>query len=641
MGEIARLGIEVDSRGVRRANTELGKFTKTTTGAEKATSNLESSWRSFGSFITAGTIAFGLRSIVRATSEQQKATAQLAAGLRSTENASGQTMESLQALADEMQRTTVFGDELVESAEAILLSFTNISGEAFPATIRAAADVATRMGTDLRSAVVQLGKALNEPLQNLSALSRSGIQFSKEQKELIRTLVETGRQAEAQAIILQELERQYGGSAEAARETLGGAIQALSNSWSDFKENLGTGLESAIRPILDGLSFVFQNIERWVKRATFSWLTAWTEIKFTTLEIWAILKFAWNAYVSFVSDSWDKTVSLVTKGMEKLLTVTAKAMLALEQGAAALGGNFQAEWSDPIFAAAADMRKISRERLRDANALATATKQFDQEILALEEERRDTLQGITSAEEQSFIASEQARTAAIVAAQQAVVAQEELGAIAAKANETVVRTAEKMPTIADEMGGIWRSFSSNLVDSLFDAEKRASLTFESIASDFAKSVAKMLAQQALLRAVGLPSVFTPQAVTASAHGNVFSGGRVTPFARGGMINRPTTFPMANGGMGLAGEAGPEAIFPLTRTRSGDLGVKAEGAATTVLVNIVNNTGARVAQARRTTERGTEIDVVIGDAVSQAISSGRLDQPMRDRFGVSTLGARRG
>ncbi|MEM9318322.1 MAG: phage tail tape measure protein [Pseudomonadota bacterium] len=58
-------------------------------------------------------------------------------------------------------------------------------------------------------------------------------------------------------------------------------------------------------------------------------------------------------------------------------------------------------------------------------------------------------------------------------------------------------------------------------------------------------------------------------------GGAFSGGRVTPFARGGVVTGPTSFPM-RGGMGLMGEAGPEAIMPLTRGADGRLGVASSG-----------------------------------------------------------------
>ncbi|MEO0359561.1 MAG: phage tail tape measure protein [Pseudomonadota bacterium] len=60
-----------------------------------------------------------------------------------------------------------------------------------------------------------------------------------------------------------------------------------------------------------------------------------------------------------------------------------------------------------------------------------------------------------------------------------------------------------------------------------------------------------------------------------AKGGAFSSGSVRAFAKGGVVGGPTTFPM-RGGVGLMGEAGPEAIMPLTRGPDGSLGVKAQG-----------------------------------------------------------------
>src|SRR6478752_7586156 len=53
---------------------------------------------------------------------------------------------------------------------------------------------------------------------------------------------------------------------------------------------------------------------------------------------------------------------------------------------------------------------------------------------------------------------------------------------------------------------------------------------------------------------------------------------ITPFATGGVIGTPSYFPLASGGLGLAGEAGPEAIVPLSRSSDGRLGVSMAGAA---------------------------------------------------------------
>lgn len=115
----------------------------------------------------------------------------------------------------------------------------------------------------------------------------------------------------------------------------------------------------------------------------------------------------------------------------------------------------------------------------------------------------------------------------------------------------------------------------------------------------------------------------------SANGNVFRNGNVVPFARGGVVTKPTVFPMANGA-GLMGEAGAEAIMPLTR-RNGKLGV--EGSAT--VVNIYNQSGANVETQKH--DDGS-VDVFIR-RVNDALSNQRTSKGFRaayqreDRKGV--------
>lgn len=70
----------------------------------------------------------------------------------------------------------------------------------------------------------------------------------------------------------------------------------------------------------------------------------------------------------------------------------------------------------------------------------------------------------------------------------------------------------------------------------------------------------------------------------NANGNAFSQGRVMPFARGGIVSGPVTFGM-RGGTGLMGEAGPEAILPLTRGPNGKLGVESGGGGRAVNVTM--------------------------------------------------------
>lgn len=84
-------------------------------------------------------------------------------------------------------------------------------------------------------------------------------------------------------------------------------------------------------------------------------------------------------------------------------------------------------------------------------------------------------------------------------------------------------------------------------------------------------------------AQGLGALFSP--MQPFANGGAFTQGKVMPFANGGVVSGPTTFPM-RGGTGLMGEAGPEAIMPLTRGADGKLGVRAQGGSTVhVVMNI--------------------------------------------------------
>jgi hypothetical protein len=147
----------------------------------------------------------------------------------------------------------------------MLLTFTRISGDTFPKATEAVLNVAQAMGTDLKSAAIQVGKALNDPILGVSALARSGIQFTEAQREMIKQMVETNRLAEAQRIILAELETQFGGSAKAARDTFGGALQALQNDIGNAltltgqSASLATQLVNYFGTVVRGLRTVVDN----------------------------------------------------------------------------------------------------------------------------------------------------------------------------------------------------------------------------------------------------------------------------------------------------------------------------------------------------------------------------------------------
>lgn len=101
-------------------------------------------------------------------------------------------------------------------------------------------------------------------------------------------------------------------------------------------------------------------------------------------------------------------------------------------------------------------------------------------------------------------------------------------------------------------------------DALTDFIMKGKADWRDFTTSILSMISKILIRSAMVQAAS--------AVAGAADGAVMQGGRMTGFAQGGVVSQPTIFPMANG-TGLMGEEGPEAIMPLSRTSSGELGVK--------------------------------------------------------------------
>ena len=110
-------------------------------------------------------------------------------------------------------------------------------------------------------------------------------------------------------------------------------------------------------------------------------------------------------------------------------------------------------------------------------------------------------------------------------------------------------------------------------------------------------------------------------------GGSASGETPVANAKGGVYtnsiyNSPTMFAFAKGGkFGVMGEAGPEAVMPLTRGPDGSLGVRADGGSSApVIVNVINNSNASAKTERRQTSQGVEIDVLIDEMVAEKMGT---------------------
>jgi type II secretory pathway component PulK len=209
--------------------------------------------------VTAGVVAFGVSS-VKSFEESQNVMAQTEAVLKSTGNAAGITAKQVTELASALERQTKFADEDVQKVENLLLTFTAIGKDIFPQATKTVLDMATALGEDTSSASIQLGKALQDPILGVTALRRVGVNFNAAQQEVIANLVNTGRQAEAQKMILAELNKEFGGSAVAAGDTFAGQLAKLKNQFDNVKEAVGQLIVKAALPFLTTIMTWFDSV---------------------------------------------------------------------------------------------------------------------------------------------------------------------------------------------------------------------------------------------------------------------------------------------------------------------------------------------------------------------------------------------
>jgi len=235
-----KVRVDIKATGADKASRNLGKVDKGLGRLAKSAA------KTAAAFFGARMLLDGFRSVLNATREQILAEKQLNAVLKSTGSAAGLTAKELTTMASALQKQTRFGDEAIIKAQSLMLTFTKVGEEVFPDAIEAVLNMSEAMGQDLQQGVIQVGKALNDPILGVTALRRVGVQLSDQQVDLVRKFTETGEVAEAQKIILGELETQFGGVAKAAGETMPGALDQMGNAVGDLGETLGESLAPAI-----------------------------------------------------------------------------------------------------------------------------------------------------------------------------------------------------------------------------------------------------------------------------------------------------------------------------------------------------------------------------------------------------------
>ena len=165
----------------------------------------------------------------------------------------GKVTKRLTDLGDALERETGLTAESIKETQAKLLTFSQIArtadeaGGAFDRATKAAIDMGAAGFGEATNNAVQLGKALQDPIKGITALARSGITFTKAEKEKIRALVESNRMLEAQDMILSAVETQVQGTAAATAT----ATVKMKNALGEVTDIVGEGLAGAFESSAD------------------------------------------------------------------------------------------------------------------------------------------------------------------------------------------------------------------------------------------------------------------------------------------------------------------------------------------------------------------------------------------------------
>jgi phage-related minor tail protein len=215
------LGV-VKSKEMEVANgmTNIGDKAKTTGGA---VSSLKGIFGGLVGVLGAVGIGIGFYQVVNMMEQGVEkahalhaAEAQIKAGLESTRGVAGLVFDDLEKSAGKFSKSVLYGRADIMAMQSILLTFPAVTKNSFDPASEVILDMSTRLGQDLKSSAIQVGKALQDPIKGVTALRRVGVNFNSTQIETIKHLVETGQKAKAQGLIMKELNTEFGGSAKAA-----------------------------------------------------------------------------------------------------------------------------------------------------------------------------------------------------------------------------------------------------------------------------------------------------------------------------------------------------------------------------------------------------------------------------------------
>jgi phage-related protein len=175
----------------------------------------------------------------------------------------GAATERVSAYAESLEKSVAVDADVIKATQTKLATFGQLTksvgkaGGAFDRATKAALDMAAAGFGTAEGNAVQLGKALQDPIKGLAALAKSGVTFTEQEKEKIKTLVESGKELQAQEMILKAIEGQVGGTAEASASSFDKmkfAVAGVSDTFGDM-----------MLPVIDALAPKLAAFSAWAQ----------------------------------------------------------------------------------------------------------------------------------------------------------------------------------------------------------------------------------------------------------------------------------------------------------------------------------------------------------------------------------------
>jgi uncharacterized protein YdbL (DUF1318 family) len=244
------IGTAFDNKGLVVARKEMATL-------KSSVGSLKTNFLLLGAALTgAGTlIAKNAQSLARI----ETINTQTATTIQSMGNAANISAGEVEKLAGSLEALTATEAEQIQEGANLLLTFGNISNQfgkgndIFTRTTEIMVDMARVLKTGPATEAIRLGKALNDPTRGMTALTKAGVSFTEQQKEQVRSLQSSGDMLGAQKLILDELQKQFGGSGAAYANTFTGQLELMGHELGTIGEEATMAVMPALQDMVGQL----------------------------------------------------------------------------------------------------------------------------------------------------------------------------------------------------------------------------------------------------------------------------------------------------------------------------------------------------------------------------------------------------